>query len=111
MTEHTKLFDLCGVENVSADQPFKTEMQGEELAVFEVDGQYYVTQNECTHGPGSLADGYVDGAEIECPFHQGRFNVLTGAPTCPPCTVPLRTWTVTVRDGRIFIDPAQHADS
>lgn len=108
MKEDPANFELCRVEDVSADVPFKTDMNGEELAVYEVDGKYYVTQNACTHGPGSLGDGYVDGEEIECPFHQGRFNILTGEATSPPCTVALRTWDVTVRDGRIFVDSAQN---
>lgn len=98
------LFELCRIEDVRPEQPFKTEMNGEELAVFEVDGQYWVTQDMCTHGPGNLSDGYMEGEEIECPFHQGRFNVKTGEPTSPPCTHALRTWTAVVRDGKIFVD-------
>jgi nitrite reductase/ring-hydroxylating ferredoxin subunit len=46
--------------------------------------------------------------EIECPFHQGRFDIRTGQPTGAPCTEALRVWTVHVIDGRICIDPAEH---
>jgi len=98
------LFKLCRTSDVCPEQPFKTEMNGEDLAVFEVDGQYWVTQDDCTHGPGRLSEGFVEGNEIECPFHQGRFNILTGEPTSPPCTVPLRTWKTVIQDGKIFID-------
>ena len=82
-----------------------------ELAVFQVDGNYYVTQDHCTHGPGSLSEGYLEGSEIECPFHQGRFDVITGEPTSPPCTIRLRTWAVTLREGKILVDSAQHDTS
>jgi nitrite reductase/ring-hydroxylating ferredoxin subunit len=102
------MFELCRVDDVRADAPFLAEMNGEELAVYEVAGRYYVTQNACTHGPGSLADGYVDGEEIECPFHQGRFSILTGEATFPPCTEPLRVWDAVVRDGKIYVDSAQN---
>ncbi len=82
-----------------------------ELAVFQVDGNYYVTQDHCTHGPGSLSEGYLEGSEIECPFHQGRFDVITGEPTLPPCTIRLRTWAVILREGKILVDSAQHDTS
>lgn len=107
MREATALFELCRTSDVTPELPFKAMMDGEVLAVFEVEGGYYVTQDHCTHGPGSLSDGYVDGCEVECPFHQGRFNICTGQPTSAPCTEPLRVWKAVVRDGRIYVDRGQ----
>jgi nitrite reductase/ring-hydroxylating ferredoxin subunit len=95
---------LCAVGDVSPDLPFKARMDEIDLAVFQVGDSYYVTQDACTHGPGSLCEGYVDGEEIECPFHQGKFSIITGAPTAAPCTEPLRTWNVAVKDGKILIE-------
>lgn len=109
MDKITTLFELCRTEDVRPDQPFHAEMNGEELAVFEVDGAYCVTQDACTHGPGRLSEGYVEGTEIECPFHQGRFNILTGAPTSPPCTEPLRTWKTVIVDGKVCVDSDEHS--
>lgn len=94
--------ELCGTDDVTPDMPFKAQMDGTDVAVFQLGDTYYVTQDLCTHGPGSLSEGYVEGDEIECPFHQGKFNIMTGVPTAPPCTEALRTWKVTVRDGRIL---------
>ena len=71
---------------------------GVPLAVFEVDGSFYVTQDECTHGEASLADGFLEGCLIECPYHQGLFDVRTGEVKGPPCTEPLRVFEVR-RDG------------
>ncbi len=104
MSVEVQLLDVCGVADVSPDLPFKAEVEGEEVAVFEVDGQYYVTQDLCTHGPGSLSEGYVDGDEIECPFHQGKFSIRTGMPTGAPCTIALKTWKVRVRADRICVE-------
>lgn len=101
-----RLMVLCDAAAVAADAPFRAEVKGAAYAVFLVDGAFYVTQDQCTHGPGSLADGFVEGCEIECPFHQGRFDIRTGAPTAAPCTEPLRTWAARVVDGRVCIDPA-----
>lgn len=97
---------LCQASDVTEDTPVKASLAGEEVAVFKVGDGYYITQNACTHGPGELADGYVEGEEIECPFHQGKFSILTGLPTAPPCTVPLKTWTAELRGEEIYASPA-----
>ncbi len=101
MNEDVRLIELCDVANVQPDSPFKADLEGIEVAVFQIGDQYYVTQDICTHGPGSLSEGYVDGAEVECPFHQGKFDIITGQPTAAPCTEPLRTWQVAVHNGKI----------
>ncbi len=98
------LIRLCDARMVRADIPARVERDGQVYAVFSVNGQCYVTQDECTHGPGSLAEGWVEGEEIECPFHQGRFHIPTGQPTAPPCTIPLRVWPVRLIDGAIHIE-------
>ena len=85
----------------------RADAAGGPYAVFQVEGRYYVTEDNCTHGPGSLSEGYMDGATVECPFHQGCFDVRNGEPTAPPCSVPIRTWTPKLRDGKIFIDPSE----
>jgi nitrite reductase/ring-hydroxylating ferredoxin subunit len=106
-SDQGEFVELCDATSVSPDTPARAEVNGEVYAVFEVDGEYYVTEDQCTHGPGSLSEGIVEGDEIECPFHQGRFNIRTGEPTLPPCMVALRTWTTQVRDGKILICPAR----
>jgi nitrite reductase/ring-hydroxylating ferredoxin subunit len=55
-----------------------------------------VTDDHCTHGPGSLSDGYLDGFEIECDFHNGKFDIRTGEVTAPPCMIPVKTYKVII---------------
>ncbi len=74
------------------------------LAVFNVDGEYYVTDDACTHGPGSLAEGDLCGDVVECNFHGGQFNIRTGEVVSPPCMLPVRTYPVIVEEGRVLID-------
>jgi nitrite reductase/ring-hydroxylating ferredoxin subunit len=100
------LTSLCAAGDVTSDQPVRAEIDGAGYAVFVVDGQYYVTQDQCTHGPGSLSEGFVEGCEVECPFHQGKFDIKTGLPSAPPCTEALRVWAVQIVDGRVCIDPS-----
>jgi nitrite reductase/ring-hydroxylating ferredoxin subunit len=104
MPDDTQLTALCAAADVDDDTPVRVETRGTTFAVFRVGNRHYVTQDACTHGPGSLAEGFVDGEEIECPFHQGRFHIPTGRPSAPPCTIPLRVWDVHVLGGNVCID-------
>ena len=110
MLQDDALLALCDAANVAPDKPLRAEIHGEAYAVFVVDGSYYVTEDSCTHGPGSLSEGYLDGTVIECPFHQGCFDIRNGEPVSPPCTVPVRAWTAHLRDGKIWIDPKETRD-
>jgi nitrite reductase/ring-hydroxylating ferredoxin subunit len=73
-------------------------------AVFNLDGAFYVTEDTCSHGPGSLSAGFIDGETVECDFHAGCFHIPTGAPTKAPCTDPVLTFPATVRDGKVWIE-------
>jgi naphthalene 1,2-dioxygenase ferredoxin component len=69
-------------------------IRGVPVAVYEVNGAWFVTSDVCTHGQARLSDGYLEGFLIECPLHQGLFDVRTGEVKGPPCTEPLRTFPV-----------------
>jgi nitrite reductase/ring-hydroxylating ferredoxin subunit len=79
------------------------------LAVFNIDGTFYVTDDECTHAAASLADGMMDGDVIECCMHMGSFHIPTGKVVEPPCEVPLRTYQVVLRDDDVFADLKRNA--
>ncbi|MGQ7791196.1 non-heme iron oxygenase ferredoxin subunit [Faunimonas sp. B44] len=98
---------LCSLDAVDEDEPYRAEIGGAAFAVFKVGEAIYVTDDLCSHGPGSLSEGYVVDCQVECPFHQGRFDLRTGLPTQPPCEIPIRTWTAVIEDGAIFIDVAR----
>ncbi len=66
------------------------------LAVFNVEGSFYVTDDTCTHGQASLSDGYVHGDQVECPWHGGRFCIRSGEPLAFPVDTPIRSYPVTV---------------
>ncbi len=67
-------------------------------------GVFAVTAGMCTHGQTHLAGGRLEGCVIECPKHNGRFDVRTGKALRRPATVPLATYPVEVVDGRIVVD-------
>ena len=103
MTERRRI-ELCGTGDVWEGQAIKVEKEGLTVAVFNVNGAFFVTDDHCTHGPGSLSQGVLDGYEIECDFHQGCFDVRTGAVTAPPCMVPVKTYPVVVEGDRVTIE-------
>ncbi len=76
---------------------------GLKVALYAVDGEYYATADLCTHGAASLADGFLDGELIECPLHQGTFNVKTGAAVGAPCSVAVRTFPVKLEGGLLHV--------
>ena len=74
------------------------------VAVFNVDGQFYVTDDACTHGPGSLSEGFIDGDVVECNFHNGQFDIKTGEIVSPPCMIPVKTYPTKVEGGTVVIE-------
>ena len=96
--------ELCKVEDVGAGEVRRIEAAGLVLAVYNLDGDFCVTDDACTHGPGSLSEGFVDGDVVECNFHQGLFNIRTGACVGPPCMVPVKTYKTVVEGGRVYIE-------
>ena len=79
----------------------------ERIAVFNVQGQFFVTQDACSHAKASLTKGWLEGFEICCPVHDGRFDVRTGAALCFPATEPIKTFPAEMRDGAIWADLSQ----
>ncbi len=95
---------VCSIGDVAPGAVIKVETTGLTLAVFNLDGQYYVTDDHCTHGPGSLSEGCIDGDNIECNFHQGVFNIKTGEVVGPPCMIPVKTYKTVVEDGAVYVE-------
>ncbi len=74
------------------------------LAVYNVEGQFFVTSNVCTHNIAMLTDGYLEGDTIECPLHGGCFNVRSGEPTSFPCEKPLPTYPSIVEQDSLYTE-------
>jgi naphthalene 1,2-dioxygenase ferredoxin component len=77
---------------------------GKEIAVYNVDGTLYATDNICTHAMAFLSDGWLDGDVIECPLHAGRFEVKTGKALGPPVECDVKTYPVRVEGGEIQVN-------
>ena len=92
---------VATLDDFAASDAIAVVVAGKEIAIFLVDGAVFATANRCTHGDARLCDGWVEGHEIECPLHQGRFDVRSGAATAAPAEVALATWPARIVDGRV----------
>jgi naphthalene 1,2-dioxygenase system ferredoxin subunit len=82
---------ICSVDDVeSGGGIFACTIEDEQIAVYFVNGEYFAVADICTHGAARLSDGYLDGFLIECPLHQGLFDVRTGEPAGPLCVEPVQ---------------------
>jgi nitrite reductase/ring-hydroxylating ferredoxin subunit len=82
---------------------FRTVYDGDTpIAVYNIDGTLYAIEDVCTHDGGDLAGGEVIGFEVECPRHGARFDVRTGAVTCPPAYEPVASFPVLEEAGGIW---------
>lgn len=95
---------LCAAADIAAGGTLKVEHGDLVFAIFNVEGEVFVTDDACTHGPGSLSEGCLEGDVIECNFHGGQFNVRTGAAVGSPCLIPVKIYKATVEDGNVFIE-------
>ncbi len=78
--------------------------QGQDIAVFKIEEGIFAINNLCSHGNARLCEGFMEGALVECPFHQALFDVRDGTVSCGPATEPVKSWPVKVENGRVFLD-------
>ena len=102
----TAWMDVAAVDEVPQDDVIGVDAGGRDVALYSVAGDIYATDNICSHGHARLCDGFLDGHEIECPLHQGKFDVRDGSPQCAPLTEGVRSYPVKVEGGRIFLSLA-----
>jgi nitrite reductase/ring-hydroxylating ferredoxin subunit len=95
---------LCDASDVPPGTARKIVVGRMVLATFNLGGEFYVTDDTCTHGFASLSEGIIDGDIVECPWHGGTFDIRSGAAVDHPCTVPLNTYRAVVKDGTVWID-------
>ena len=79
------------------------DIDGRAVALFNVAGTIYAIDDVCTHDGGPLAEGKLEGCQIECPRHGARFDVRTGAVLCMPAIEPVTTHEVKVEGDSVFV--------
>jgi glycine betaine catabolism B len=94
---------VADTEDIQPSQMKEVEVNGQNICVANVEGKYYAIGSICTHEGGPLADGTLEGYEVECPWHNSKFDVRTGEVTSPPASEPEPAYEVKVDGNSILI--------
>ncbi|MGI8672614.1 MAG: NADH:ubiquinone reductase (Na(+)-transporting) subunit F [Luteitalea sp.] len=98
--------DVCASGVLERNDVLRFDHDRQTYAIYRTgDGTVRATDGMCTHGNTHLADGLVTGTIVECPKHNGRFDVTTGEPRRLPACIALRTHEAKVEAGRIWLRP------
>jgi 3-phenylpropionate/trans-cinnamate dioxygenase ferredoxin subunit len=96
--------DAAALDDIEDEDVMRFDHDGRTFAIYRVDDAVYASDGLCTHEHVHLSDGFVMGHVIECPKHNGRFDVRDGRPLCAPVCEKLKTWPAKVEDGRILVE-------
>src|ERR671922_1433393 len=94
---------VADTKDIQPSQMKAIEVADESICIVNVNGSYYAIGNVCTHEGGPLADGILEGYEVECPWHQSKFDVRTGKVTNPPASESEPTYEIKVDGNSILV--------
>jgi 3-phenylpropionate/trans-cinnamate dioxygenase ferredoxin component len=97
------LIKIGETKDIQSSQMKAVDVNGERICVANVEGKYYAIGNVCTHVGGPLAEGKLEGFEVECPWHGSKFDVRTGKVVRPPAMKEEPTYEVKVEDNNVLI--------
>ena len=97
--------EVCASDALKKDDVIRFDHAGQSFAVYRTsDNRLFASDGLCTHGNTHLADGFVKGTVIECPKHNGRFDIRDGSPQRPPVCVALKTYPAREQAGMISVN-------
>lgn len=86
------------------DEPVKkVNYEGIQIALFRLEDGIYAINDVCSHERASLAEGVVEGGQVECPQHGARFDIKTGKNLSFPAVTPVDSYPVKIEDGYVFV--------
>ena len=97
------LVKIGETKDIQSSQMKAVDVNGERVCVTNIEGKYYAIGNVCTHMGGPLAEGKLEGFEVQCPWHGSKFDVRTGKAVRPPAMREEPTYEVKVEDNNILI--------
>ena len=94
---------VCAAGEIDEEDLIRFDHDGQSYCVYNTEKGFFATDGHCTHEAQPLEDGLVIGTVIECPLHQGRFDIPSGKALSAPVCVDLKTYKTKIEDGDIFI--------
>ena len=95
---------VAKTEDLPAGQASMVEVDGKEIAVFNVGGSFHAIDNTCTHVGGPLCEGEIAGNEVTCPWHGAMFDVTSGQVLGPPAASSVSRYNVRVDGSDIEVE-------
>jgi nitrite reductase/ring-hydroxylating ferredoxin subunit len=95
--------NVADTQDIQPSQMKEVEVNGEKICLANVEGKYYAIGNVCTHLGGPLAQGKLEGHEVQCPWHGSRFDIRTGRVARPPAIRSEPTYEIRVEDDNILV--------
>ena len=99
-----KLFKIAEAKDVPPGQAAAFAIEGQKIALFNVEGTYYAIGDTCTHRGGPLSEGDVQGTKVTCPWHGAQFDLKTGAVLGPPAQQSVPSYKVVVEGDDIKVE-------
>lgn len=96
--------EVSEAATLGEDEVLGVRIGERQIALCRSAGAFYALDNVCTHQYALLSEGYVEDGCIECPLHQGRFALATGAPVAPPVTEAVRVYPVRSEAGKVYVE-------
>lgn len=95
---------VCQLADLPRGEAYRLEVDPPVSVFHTDDGEVFAIDDTCTHQDASLADGWLEGCEVECPLHASKFDLRTGAVDAPPAKRPVRTHAVLIEDGTVWVE-------
>jgi len=101
-------YAVAKTKDIRPGEVKRVELQGKEIGIYEVDGEYYAISDICSHEYARLSEGefYPDEYLVECPLHGSQFDIRTGRPRSLPAVRPVPVYQIRVNgdDLEIYLD-------
>lgn len=98
---------VATLDDLASGTAMLVEIDGHRICLARTEeGEVHAVDDTCTHEDESLSEGWLDGSCIECPAHNSIFDLRTGEAVSLPADEPVRTHTVRIDDGAIYVDVA-----
>ena len=91
--------------DITPGKMIKASIDGRDVLVANIDGEYYATDDSCTHSGSSLSEGKLDGCTITCGWHAAEFDCKTGKLVKFPAKIrDLTSYAVIVESDNVYVE-------
>jgi glycine betaine catabolism B len=102
--------NAADTKDIQPSQMKEVEVNSEKVCLANVEGKYYAIGNVCTHLGGPLAQGKLEGYEVQCPWHGSRFDITTGKVVRPPAMRLEPTYEIKIENDNILLKKRTNED-